>query len=829
MFPQQNIPESKKDEKWGMQCVRSIVEMAYSNPYSKDKDKMCYNLFNGIIDEKFDYLTKMGDMSYPARLRFIPLVRPRVERLQMEEATKPFVFRVLTVDNNSMSQKRDDAIQRIISMSKMMMNEKVAAAQAMMGQIQHAQQKQGPDGQPMQAPMDPRMQAQMGAMNDQIEITKDDIAKVSAALKVRPQDIKEIVMQKGLRRYIHEKGLDDLFNTAFLDLCITDKEYYMIDYPGNGRDPVVKLIRVDDFWHSADGGTDYVDECEMVCYRERLSASRILDEFGEEMKAKNDGSYEQIERLRSSWTLDRDIVPNERLFLNPEMDSCNTGSGLYAGSELVTNTISVWRTEWRSIRQVKIKESPNQHNENLPFNHIVKEQDEVKLREGEKIEKRYITDIWRGNMIEDNFFCGIKKRPWQLRNPNEPSKTYLSYTGPSFGRRQRRPNSIVWVTKDIQILYCLLYYHHELWLALAGVKGIVMDKSQKPATMSDKEWQYARKTGTMWIQTVSGGKQVSQFNQFQNYDDSLPPTISYLKDMMNQLEEIVSSITGVNRQRMGQSSEYDLKSVTSESIYQSTLVTGMMFYRHDRIRKRVLTLLSNTCAIAWNEGKAIINSEYPDEIIDIPPGFLKDIWYDIINEDSMKQDKMMNDMRVLAGQDHQKGLLSLADVAKLYNIDSIKELEITLAKVQAVAEEKMSNNQQNQAANEQKLKEIDNEVKMQEMQQRGMLEKMRLELDKARLDFEMGSNDAELQQQDKELQVEDATKRFDIASNRATELDYLQQQAIESEAELAIEQEKVEVAREKNKAGGGSSGTGKVNVKRGAGGKQQVSGNKGKK
>lgn len=788
MFPEQNIPEAQKDRPWAIKCVKSIVEMAFTNPYAKYKDQMCYNIVNGVIDENFDYLTKVKDNAFPAKFRFIPLLKPRLDRLQTDELQKPFVFRVMTVDKESLTEKKDAAIQQILALSKALYAEKISRGQQALAGMQK-QSEQNPELQQQFAQTAEQINAQM-------RVTKDDMDKISAALKVRPGDLREMIMYKGLSKYITQTNLRELFNTSFMDLCTTDKEYFQIDYPGNGRDPVVKLLRVQDFWHSADSDTDYVDECEMACYREHMTPTRLLDEFGDELK--KTGDYDYVTGLRSAWSLDTsDIFPNERMFIQADLDSCSPSMGLYAGSELMTNTIDVWRTEWRSCRGNAFKVSPNKYNEELPFIHHVKDADKEVLRDGEEITKRYMNDVWRGCQIGNGIYAGLGKRKWQVRHPDNPSRVSLSFTGPSYGRRQRKPNSIVWMTKDIQVLYCLLFYHHELWMALAGVKGAVMDRSQKPSGMSDEEWLYQRKMGTMWIQSVNaGGRQISSFNQFQTFDDSLPPTVIYLREMMVQLEDMVSLITGVSRQRLGQTKKDDSVGGNEQSVFESNMVTGMLFYRHDRIKRRVLTQLANLCAIAWEDGKTIIGSDNPDDIIDIPPGLVNTSYYEAIMEDSLKQEKILNDIRTIGVQDHQKGMIPLADVIKLYTIDSIKELELTVSKMQEIAEKKGSDAADAQAERDRMLKEMDASVKKQAVDTTAMLGQMKGKLDEAKMQIEASLKARELEQAEAASVRDDETKRVDIASERAIEMDYLKQQVIESSTELALEKEKIDLERE---------------------------------
>ena len=92
-LPKQNIPENQKNRAWAERCVSSIIQMSKGQYNQSYKDRICYNMYNGIQNEKdYEYLTKVGDKAYPAKLRFIPILRTKLDRLISEESSRPSRF-----------------------------------------------------------------------------------------------------------------------------------------------------------------------------------------------------------------------------------------------------------------------------------------------------------------------------------------------------------------------------------------------------------------------------------------------------------------------------------------------------------------------------------------------------------------------------------------------------------------------------------------------------------------------------------------------------------------------------------------------------------------
>jgi hypothetical protein len=283
-----------------------------------------------------------------------------------------------------------------------------------------------------------------------------------------------------------------------------------------------------------------------------------------------------------------------------------------------------------------------------------------------------------------------------------------------------------------------------------------MDKSQIPDNMSMKEWMYQRKLGVGWIQTVREGRVQSNFNQFQSYDDTISPAIQYIDQLLNNLEELARSITGVSRQRVGDIKAIERVGNTEASINQSAVVTEILYYSHDRVKRRALGKLANLCKKAWRNGKRAqyITGMFAQQILNIEPGALDEVDMDVFVGSSYKEDQALRELRQVAFQDHGKNLISMGQLAKLYTIDSLREMEHTLERYGEIAEQKAMAAGEKQKDFEKQTQQLDGQLKLMVEKAKGQYEEgwMAIEKEKNQIEREKFTGDQALK--DKKIETD---------------------------------------------------------------------------
>jgi hypothetical protein len=810
-LPKQNIPDKEKDLEWRKMCVMSIVKMVGNTYLVRQRDKFCYDLHNGIFDQgDYDYLRKVDSYEYPAKIRFIPILRPRIDLLRSRETKRPFNFRVYTVDMDSIKSKEDARYQEFLGSINSKLFEHQQMIKQMQTQIQKKQQEiqqaqqggsqGGQQGGNQQQGPSPEEQQQLDQMMQQLEamlqplssnqaITQKEVEEIDIKFRYKYRDILENISQKGLKYLIAKYNIRDIFNNGFEDKLVTDKEIYYVNYHPGDSDPILRRVNPLNFFYSNDDEADWLGDCQWAMEERWMTVNQVVDEFKAELSA------EDVDTLmRRNWyDYNNTMYSNGYQYsnsadYNTEAQSSNT---LYSGTNDYTNKMRVCYVTWQSPRELKFKKSPNKHVPGDSFTHFVDDNETRKLREGEDIEISYVNDTWEGVLIDNGVFCRLRKLPAQLRSVDEYGKVQLPYIGKAFNGLNRKPYSIVWAAKDIQILYNLVNYHKELMLALSGVKGFIMDKSQVPDGMSMQEWVYQKKMGVGWIQTVREGMgRQSTFNQFQTFDDTISPSIKVLIDIMTHLEQLAGDVTGVSRQSLGSITHQDAVGTSEQSIQQSNLVTEIIYYEHDQIKRLALSRLVNLCKIAWKSGKrgSYVLGDFSQEILNIAPNTINKADYEVFMSDGGKEERAINELKQLAGMGHKEGMIPLQNLAKIYNMESIKEIEVTLEKFGEIAEQKAQANQG--AENDHEMQKIQAEQEFQKLMegQKSQISQMANQVSMAKIAWEKEKFAQEQELAKIKMAQDKYLKEMEIAANVRTEEQYLAEQAKEAAISAKLNQ-----------------------------------------
>lgn len=827
-LPNQLIPDSQKDYDWCKLNIRSITTMVGSTYLRKMKDKFCYDIYHGIFNEAdYDYLRKVDSYEYPAKIRFIPLLRPKADLLKSQETQRPFNFRVFTVDQISVEKKSDvkvkaylDVIkQKLFAKTEMIMSAKkqLQKAQSQIAMFRQQSQEQNkpltPEEEMALETAESQLRLAMSPLDSASLLTSDEIEKVETYYNYTYRDFIEIIAEKSLKYMIYKHRIRDLFQHGFEDKICVDKEYYYVHYHPGDKDPLVRRVNPLNFYYSNDEESEWVGDCEWAMEERWMTIPQIIDEFKVELKA------EELEKLRNKQFAFYDsgrfaYYPNTYQFGVPadyNTDNCNNNS-LYAGTMDLSNKIRVCYCVWKSTRELKFKKSKNKYIEDLKYTHWMNDED--KVRSEDEVEAKYVNDVWEGVLIDQDIFVRMQKMPYQLRGIDDYGRVELPYVGIAHNSLNKKPYSLIWAAKDVQILYNLIHYHKELWMALSGVRGFIMDKSQLPDGMSMQEWLYQRKLGIGWIQTVREGMgRQPTYNQFQNFDDTISPAIQYLTMMLNHLEDLAGQIMGVSRQRIGSITSNDLKSTTEASITQSSLITEIIFYQHDQTKRKVLERLINLCRIAWKKGKRgqYVIGQMAQEILNVPEDTINSAEYEVFMSDNGKEERLMNEFRQVAAGEHARGTVSLSQLVKLFTVDNLAEMEKSLERYGEIAEKKASDNFQMQQEGQAQMQQAEQQFKMMIEKMHADIEGAKLELEKQRFNFDVQKAGQELGFKEKELNTKSYLDELNTRMDNSVEMAYLDSENTQAMMEYDAVKERNMIDRKNNQDNdSGNSGAGNI-------------------
>jgi len=688
-FPSQLISDSKKDKKWCEQMLNAIVSSTdhASSPESryKIKDIRNYDIYNGEFNrDDYKYLTEQYGYNYPARLVNYPIVQPKIDLLLGEDLHRPLDTKVVTVNQEAINRKEDHKVTMV--MNKLL--EEVKEEMKNLGMETNT------EGQDIPVP--------------------DDI---DTFMRYNYRESIEESVQDGLEFLVNRYKLKNKFKEGFRDLLITGKECYRIEIKDG--DPQVRRVDPRSLTYDLTSETDDLGEANWISEERWLSPSDIVDEFGEVLS-------------------DDDIRLIESLSKQDSIDIQSEYRNWYVKGESGELRVKVVHAEWRSLKKIQYKLSPNKHDNEKPFRKMVS--DKYRKRKGEKIRKVVIDDIWQATKIGGKIMVNCQRVPNQIRSLDDPSAANLSYVGCVRNHTTGSSVSMVDLLKNVQMLYNIVMYHIELSMARSGGKAVVYDVAQMPANlgMNMQDIMYHIKNdGIIPINSKDEGLQAQTFNQFQQIDFTLSSSVQQLINLKVMLEDMAGQVSGVTKQREGQVEQYEQVGNQQRAVVQSATITRSWFWSHDMVKQDVLMRCANLMKIAWSEGKktATVFGDGTYKFISILPDVqLND--YGVFLGDGGKDEEMKAAVSQLAQSALQAGQIDMLDVIRIYKSDTLTEAEHILERGLEAAKEMQA--QQQQGMQEQAQAEA--EAKAQEQQ---------IEVEMNQLDNETRIKVAEIQHQSK--------------------------------------------------------------------------------
>jgi hypothetical protein len=801
-IPNQIIPESQKTKSHIEKTIKAIALNCSEYDCGKKGDYESWMLYNEqFYESDYNYLRKVGNFTLPAKFRWIGVQRPRINLLASQQIKRPWVYSLRVSDIDSKKEKlknkskyKVDWILQQIQSKKIALQSQIIALQQQVQQIEQNLQRE-PQSEEEAAQFQqiaqqlPQVkliiQQQTERLSKEVLYTEKEAQDLEIYLGTTWQEKKEWYAQILSDKAKLKLNLKDKSKEGLISRCVTGKEYYYVDYKEGKVLP--EFINVDDVkvFFPKISNIDYVEDGPWVCMLEGMTMDQVMAQFGKDL------SEEQIKKIESELTYDT--------YLDSEQSKkeATISSPLgYSGTENMGNMIKVWKIYFKSPRKIYIKSSPNPYKEGSYFRKFISEEEannvgtkyknSIRTDKGDKLDIRYVTDIYEGYYIE-NLQCVVKaqKKKYNRTYMDDYMKKDLPIYGPTFSRVSKRPYSLIRATEDLQKLLNILHYHRELLLALSGTKGTIVDLSQIPAGMSPEEHQYHKKMGSLYIQTVTkGGRKInSSFNQWHTYDESLSPAIQYIDQMIMNTDQMIGYLMGIGPQRMGQVVAGDQVGKTEMAIQQNALITEIIYYEHDLIFNKAFESFMNLATkYCMHEGGIISREDdvYGEQQVIVPAGTFKDVEFELHTENSTEEETALVQLKELAVQKHLQGALPFSNLVSMYRVKALKELEKKMeyfeAKAMELAQQAQSGQMQEQAQLEQQRIQIENQYKAEIEKQKSQLAAMNIQVEEAKLQFEREKLQVESELKDKEIRTKMTTEIYKVDKDAAVEMNYLQEQ-----------------------------------------------------
>lgn len=707
-FPRQKLPLSKKGKKWQEDCVNYIIgegnvtSGGNSTSYYGELQTY-YNLYNSIFDEKdFKSITnpfKVED-GFPATPHDFNIIRPKVDLLIGEETKRPLNFRVIRTSQEATSEMQEKEKQMIL--------------------------------QYIEAAITARMSPEE-AQQFQQQLQSGEIMPPEQIAKYMDKDYKDIVENTAYHSltYLREKlDLDNEFIKGWKDGLISGREIYYVGVLN--AEPYAERVNPICFSYDKSPDLEFIEDGSWCCRKMRMPITEVYDRYYDKLEEKDLDKLEEMIGSTPGRNLgDRspvDMGIQLRIYDNPIFE----GSG--------KSLVNVWHCCWKSFKKIFYVTTTDDAGQ--PQINIV---DETYQPVGNEvsIEPDWIIEVWEGYRAGSDLYFGIQPIEYQHVSIDNPNSQKLPYCGAIYSNTNSKPRSLVSILKPLQYMYIVLWYRLELAIARDKGKVVNMDITQIPKSMniSPAKWMhYLSSVGVNFINPYEEGWNIpgreggkpAQFNQITALDLTMSNVIAEYIQLMDKIEELAGTISGITQQREGAVSSSEMVGNVERSVVQSSHITEPLFWVHNQCKRRVLNMLLNTAKGAWEEtGKQKLQYIFDNgerAFLDITPKFYYEDM-DVFVSDTSKDLENIQKLQQLIQPAMQNGA-SLLEAAEILTNDNFNIIKQKLKDMQTRQEQVQQQQQEAEAQQQQQLQQMQNEAKQQEL----MLQEAQMDLQRYQID-----------------------------------------------------------------------------------------------
>lgn len=707
-FPRQKLPLSKKGKKWQEDCVNyiigegNVISGGNSTSYYGELQTY-YNLYNSIFDEKdFKSITnpfKVED-GFPATPHDFNIIRPKVDLLIGEETKRPLNFRVIRTSQEATSEMQEKEKQMILQYIEAAITAKMSPEEAQQFQEQ---------------------------------LQSGEIMPPEQIAKYMDKDYKDIVENTAYHSltYLREKlDLDNEFIKGWKDGLISGREIYYVGVLN--AEPYAERVNPICFSYDKSPDLDFIEDGSWCCRKMRMPITEVYDRYYDKLEEKDLDRLEEMIGSTPGRNLgDRspvDMGIQLRIYDNPIFE----GSG--------KSLVNVWHCCWKSFKKIFYVTTTDDAGQ--PQINIV---DETYQPVGNEvsIEPDWIIEVWEGYRAGSDLYFGIQPIEYQHVSIDNPNSQKLPYCGAIYSNTNSKPRSLVSILKPLQYMYIVLWYRLELAIARDKGKVVNMDITQIPKSMniSPAKWMhYLSSVGVNFINPYEEGWNIpgreggkpAQFNQITALDLTMSNVIAEYIQLMDKIEELAGTISGITQQREGAVSTSEMVGNVERSVVQSSHITEPLFWVHNQCKRRVLNMLLNTAKGAWEEtGKQKLQYIFDNgerAFLDITPKFYYEDM-DVFVSDTSKDLENIQKLQQLIQPAMQNGA-SLLEAAEILTNDNFNIIKQKLKDMQTRQEQIQQQQQEAEAQQQQQLQQMQNESKQQEL----MLQEAQMDLQRYQID-----------------------------------------------------------------------------------------------
>lgn len=703
-------------------CDRIIGELV------KEKEHLfkAYNYFNGVRDHyQYEHLEKNEGVGNPTSIGFTPLVRKHVEAIVGEYLTTDPKPRISCKDKKTLSNifrdKELAVAQKIKQWLSQYLENAIYSAIFTGGQEQNGQQQQI---------VDQEIQREMTELEDMVN------RNFISNYEIAAQNICNYVLQD--RRIDFKNKLEQLF----LNMLISGESYYQVVKSHNGTNFRLELCDPMNTWVDKDPKSRYMKNGHKSVIRKWMTEEEIIIKYGDYL---TESDIKELSRYKMHFSENSNF-----LLITGQESRCGSikNPGIMHGVGAHPEAVDyMFERQWDLIPVYEV------------------EWIDYKKKDGKYVGVRYhVTRIHSDIYILDG------EDEDMPRDIDEQNEARLSVNGIWYTNGHGAPYSLMLATADQQDNYDLLLYKKDNIAALAGTAGAIVDIAQLPEMLGEDmterlmKYQALRKIGLAVIDTSQEGS-MQQNTFYGGFDDTKGlSAIQYIQLAIEMTENIVSSMTGVFRERLGGIEARDAVQNVEVGMQQSYIITKRYYQAMDTLVSEILMDCLDMAKIVYKKGltgQIILGDQ--KTIFEVAPKYYTTTSFDIHLADSAEIIKEQEMIKQLAMQFAGSNLV---DPETLFIMATSKSLtEMREAAIKSLREKKAENNQLQQL--QQQLEEAQQNMQQMQRQLEASTKKL-AQLNEKKLNIEQQNNqmDQELGYYKIEKDAELKNRELDIIEQR---------------------------------------------------------------
>jgi hypothetical protein len=708
-FPPQQLPNSKKTEKWRKQVVDWASNRAFFNYELVRKSvvhkKINYDLLKGKLHMRdLELLLNPEQLiaSYiPDKIQHYPIINSKINLLLGEEYSRPFDFRVIVTNPTAISEIEENKKAELLS----------------------------------------RLQEWVTNNSQSEDDANQELEKISDYFTYEWQDMREVRANALINHYAKEYNLPVIFNSGFYDAMAVGEEIYQCDIVG-GEPVIYKLdpMKVRIF----KSGTEHeIEKADIIIIEDYWSPGRVIDTFGEYF-SKKDWEYlnklpdhvgesgvdsmsnidERYGFLNTDFTGD-EITSQEGFFFNP-LSADTTFNNLMPYD--IAGNLRVLRVFWKSRRRIKkVKSYDPQTGEEVytfyPDSYVINKD------AGEEEQIFYINEAWEGTKIGSDIYVNMRPKIVQYNRISNPSRCHFGIVGSIYTSNGSKPFSLVDMMKPYSYMYDVIHDRLNKAMAKAWGKLPLVDLAKIPKGWTMDKWlYYAKVNGIAIIDSFKEGSTGAALGKLAGglnnassgvIDATMGDIIQQYTNLLEFIKLEMSEISGITKQREGQISNRETVGGVERATLQSSHSTEWLWITHEDVKKRAIEVFIETAKAALkgrNKKFQYILSDGSQKVMEIDGDEFCEADYGLIVDGSNNIQDLNQKLETLGQAALQNQLISFSTMMKMYTTTSLAEKQRMVEKDEQRIQEQQQQAQQQQLQQQQQQAELESQAKQAELQ-----------------------------------------------------------------------------------------------------------------